>query len=53
MRSDWKATALSFPSRQIEDSLPRNAPWEEEIGSTSERLQWFLFHSFHELEQIK
>ena len=30
-----KATALSTHSRGIEDSLLRNAPWEE-VGSTSE-----------------
>ena len=27
MQSDWKATALSTNSRQIEDSLLHNAPW--------------------------
>ena len=29
-RTDWKATALSPHSRRIEDSLLRNAAWEEE-----------------------
>ena len=30
-----KATALATHSRRIEDSLLRNAPWEE-VGGTSE-----------------
>ena len=29
----WKTMALSTHSSQIEDSLLRNAPWEE-VGST-------------------
>ena len=32
-----KATALSTHSRQIEDSLLRNAPWGE-VGKMSETL---------------
>ena len=35
MPSDSKATALSPHSRRIEDSLLRDAPWEE-VGGTSE-----------------
>ena len=36
MQSDWKVTVFSTRSRRIEDSLLRNAPWED-VGSTSER----------------
>ena len=52
-RSDWKVTALSPHSRQIEDSLVNNAAWNEKIGSRARDIiagenrncpfEWLLF----------